>query len=191
MTHHPTAEIPCDWTPDGDLLFYAGGIEGMPRAAQLFTVPAEGGLPRKMPVPYGAAGAMSPDGAWLAYTPYTRDSRTWKRYRGGMASDIWIFNLDTNEGRAITDWEGTDTLPMWHGTDVYYLSDAGPRHRLNIWSLRHDQRRAHEQVTSTTTTTSSGRRSAPAPTVRARSSSSTARICACSTSGRARRQPSR
>lgn len=29
---------------------------------------------------------------------------------------------------------GTDTIPMWHGDTLYYLCDAGPEHRLNIWS---------------------------------------------------------
>ncbi|RMF83682.1 MAG: hypothetical protein D6744_04240, partial [Planctomycetota bacterium] len=36
--------------------------------------------------------------------------------------------------RKITDWEGTDSQPMWHDKKVYYLSDAGANHRLNIWS---------------------------------------------------------
>jgi len=133
LTHHPTTEVLADWTPDGDLLYWANGITGNPRAAQLFTVSSDGGLPEKLPVPYGAAGAISPDGTWLAYTPNNRDTRTWKRYRGGMASDIWLFNLETHESQRITDWEGTDTQPMWHRDRIYYLSDAGDNHRLNIW----------------------------------------------------------
>jgi tricorn protease-like protein/C-terminal processing protease CtpA/Prc len=51
-----------------------------------------------------------------------------------MATDIWLFNLEDMSSKKITDWEGTDTLPMWNGKDLYYLSDAGPEHRLNIWS---------------------------------------------------------
>jgi tricorn protease len=35
--------------------------------------------------------------------------------------------------KQITDFEGTDSLPMWHKDKVYYLSDAGDSHRLNIW----------------------------------------------------------
>lgn len=133
VTHHPTGEVLCDWTPDGDLLYYANGMAGLRRQTQLFTVDQSGGLPEKLPVPYGAAGAISPDGSWLAYTPYNRDFRTWKRYRGGLASDIWLFNLETNESRRATDWEGTDTQPMWHANTLYFLSDAGPEHRLNLW----------------------------------------------------------
>jgi tricorn protease len=107
LTHHPAQETLCDWTPGGRLLFYARGMRGVPRASQLFTVSAEGGLPEQLPVPYGAAGAISPDGEWLAYTPHTRDQRTWKRYRGGMATDIWLLNLRTHE-RA----QGHDVLPL-------------------------------------------------------------------------------
>ena len=135
VTYHPDTEVLTDWTPDGRLIFYARGREVYPRARELFTVAAGGGLPEKMPVPYGAVGAVSADGEWLAYTPHTRDTRTWKRYRGGMATDIWLFHLTDLTSRKITDWEGTDTLPMWQGSKVYYLSDGGPNHKLNIWSF--------------------------------------------------------
>lgn len=134
VTHHPATETLCGWTPDGELLFYTYGFAGLRRQTQLFTVPPSGGLPAKLPVPYGANGTISRDGQWLAYTPHSRDDRTWKRYRGGMATDIWLFNLSDHTSRKITDWEGTDSLPMWHGQTVYYLSDADSDHKLNIWA---------------------------------------------------------
>jgi len=134
VTYHPATEIMCDWTPDGKLLFYSSALAGLPRQTQLLTAKPEGGLPEKLPVPYGANGAISRDGVWLAYTPHSRDHRTWKRYRGGMATDIWLFNLKDHSAKRITDWEGTDTQPMWNGGKLFYLSDAGSEHRLNIWS---------------------------------------------------------
>lgn len=137
-TYHPASETLADWTPDGKLLYITNGFAGLARQSQLWKTDAKGGLPEKLPVPYGGFGAVSPDGEWLAYTPHSTDTRTWKRYRGGMATDIWLFNLKTNASKKITDWEGTDTIPMWvpggKGDKVYYLSDAGPEHRLNIWS---------------------------------------------------------
>ncbi len=137
VTHHPGAETICDWTPDGKILFFTNGLAGLQRQTQLFTVDATGGMPQKLPVPYAAFGAISPDGTWLAYTPHTADTRTWKRYRGGMATDIWLFNLKDNSAKRITDWEGTDSQAMWvpggDGRTLYYMSDAGPDHRLNIW----------------------------------------------------------
>ncbi|MBX3316113.1 MAG: PD40 domain-containing protein [Phycisphaeraceae bacterium] len=138
VTHHPGAENLADWNPDGSLLFMGNGFAGLPRQTQLLKVPAEGGLPTHLPVPYAGFGSISPDGTWLAYTPHSTDTRTWKRYRGGMATDVWLFNLKDNSSKRITDWEGTDTIPMWvpggDGKVVYFLSDRGPEHRLNIWS---------------------------------------------------------
>ena len=151
VTYHPTSEYLADWTPDGKLLFMCNGLAGLQRQTQLFKVGVTGGLPEKLPVPYAGFGSISPDGQWLAYTPHSTDTRTWKRYRGGMATDIWLFNLKDHTSKKITDWEGTDTLPMWvpegDGENVYYLSDNGPEHRLNIWTyvVRTGKR---EQVTT-------------------------------------------
>jgi len=146
VTHHPAGEILCDWTPDGKLLFASNGMAGLGRMPALFTVGAGGGLPEQLPVPYGMAGSISDDGTWLAYTPHNRDARTWKRYRGGMASDIWLFNLRDHSSKKITDWEGTDSQPMWHRNRVFYLSDAGDDHRLNVWVYDNGNGR-REQVT--------------------------------------------
>ncbi len=133
VTHHPAGEFLSAWVGADKLIFTSAGMSGLGRMGKLFTVSTSGGLPEALPVPYGALGTISDDGAWLAYTPHSRDQRTWKRYRGGMATDIWLFNLQTNESKKITDWEGTDSIPMWHGKKVYYLSDEGESHRLNIW----------------------------------------------------------
>jgi tricorn protease len=154
VTHHPAGEALSDWAPDGERLVYlTNGFAGLARQTQLWTSDADGGLPTKLPVPYAGFGSVSPDGTWLAYTPHSTDTRTWKRYRGGMATDIWLFNLKDNSSRRITDFDGTDTIPMWvpggDGRVVYYLSDNGPEHRLNIWAydIAASQRR---QVTSFT-----------------------------------------
>ncbi|HRJ50386.1 MAG TPA: hypothetical protein PKU91_07625, partial [Phycisphaerales bacterium] len=154
VTHHPSAETLCDWSADGRLVFLSNGMAGLPRQSQIFTVSPSGGLPSKLPVPYAGFGAISPDGQWLCYAPHSTDNRTWKRYRGGMATDLWLFNLRNQSARQITDWEGTDTIPMWipggKSDVVYYLSDQGPEHRLNIWSYSvSDGRR--EQLTTYTT----------------------------------------
>lgn len=133
-TYHPGSEVLCDWNPDGKgLLYSTNGFSGLGRVSQLFVMSNKNSVPQQLPVPYGTNGAISPDGKWLAYTPHSRDTRTWKRYRGGMASDVWLFNLKDKTSKQITDFEGTDSLPMWHKDDVYYLSDGGDEHRLNIW----------------------------------------------------------
>jgi tricorn protease len=133
ITHHPATETLCDWAPGDKLLFQSNGLAGLGRQQQLFTVGRTGGLPARLPVPYGEDAALSADGRYLAYTPFSTRNATWKRYRGGWASDIWIFDLQENKSKRITDWEGTDAFPMWNGGKLYYLSDNGPEQRLNIW----------------------------------------------------------
>ncbi len=134
ITYHPSAELLCDWTADGKLLYSSDAYAGLGRQSQLFVRGVDDPLPQRLAVPYGTNGSLNGDGSILAYTPHSHDYRTWKRYRGGMASDIWLLNLKSNESKQITDFEGTDSLPMWHGTTVYYVTDAGPEHRLNIWA---------------------------------------------------------
>lgn len=132
VTHHPSQEMLCGWLKSDRLLFSAG-ISGLSRQAQLYTVAPTGGLPIQLPVPYGALADISDDGKLLAYTPHTQDFATWKRYRGGMQTDIWLFDLTTRKSKRMTDWEGNDTAPMWIGGRVYYVTDAGKERRGNIW----------------------------------------------------------
>jgi len=134
VTHHPSNELVTGWSPDGRIIFNMNQVNGQARQHAIYLVSPDGGMPEKLPVAYGAMGAINDTGEWLAFTPASRDFRTWKRYRGGLASDIWLFNLNTLESEKITNWEGTDTIPMWHGETVYYLSDGGPEEKLNIWS---------------------------------------------------------
>ena len=146
VTGHPASETLCDWSPGGRLLFSASGMGPYPRASMVYSVAPSGGLPSELPVPYGANAALNRDGTRLAYTPHSTDTRTWKRYRGGMATDIWVVDTASGAATRVTDWEGTDTIPMWHGDWIYYLSDAGPEHRLNIWRVN-PATKAREQVT--------------------------------------------
>ena len=136
VTHHPMADRLVDWFPNGtDLLIASSMASGRQRFNQLYRVSAQGGLPRRLPMPYGEFGAVSPDGNQIAYMPKSRDFRTWKRYRGGWAPDIWMFNLRDSSARNLTNNAANDAHPMWHGNTLYFLSDRGPQERYNIWAM--------------------------------------------------------
>jgi tricorn protease len=135
LTHHPMADRVVGWTPDGTRVLFASSREsGRQRYNQFFTVGLDGGLPQKLPVPYGEFGTYSPDGAQFVYMPMAQDFRTWKRYRGGWAPDLWLFDLQTFASRKLTDNPGNDAQPMWHGNTLYFLSDRGDTQRNNIWA---------------------------------------------------------
>jgi tricorn protease len=135
ITHHPMPDRLLGWHPDGNFLLYASGMEsGRDRFNQLYKISREGGMPEKLPVPYGEFGSISPDGKILAYMPQSQDFRTWKRYRGGWVSRIWLFDLDKKSYRSISTTSANDGHPMWHDQTLYFMSDRGVEQRNNIWA---------------------------------------------------------
>ena len=135
VTHHPMADRLVDWHPDGNrVLFVSSRESGRQRYSQFYVAPATGGLPTRLPVPYGEFGSFSPDGTRIAYLPQTQAFRTWKRYRGGWAPDIWEFDLTTLAASNVTKNTAVDEFPMWHGDTIYFLSDRGAGQKQNIWA---------------------------------------------------------
>jgi tricorn protease len=136
LTHHPMSDRVIGWTPDGKRVLFASGREsGRQRYSQFYTVGLDGGLPAKLPVPYGEFGGYSPDGGQFVYMPMSQDFRTWKRYRGGWSPDLWLFDLKTYAARNITSNPANDAQPMWHGDTIYFVSDRGGNERNNIWAF--------------------------------------------------------
>ena len=112
------------WTPDGQSVIFRSMRDGFDLTdSQLFTVSVDGGLPQALPMPISGAGDISPDGSEVLYSPLFRDFRTWKRYEGGWAQDLHLFDLETNTSRNITNHVRTDRDPMWIGSDMYFASD--------------------------------------------------------------------
>ena len=137
-----------DWSPDGkNILFTSAKESGRQRFDRMFTVDKNGGLPQTLPPAYAENGSLSPDGKQLAFTDKSRLNRTWKRYRGGMAPDIYVMNLDDYSTINITNNDASDELPMWHGNKIYYLSDNGAEKRYNIW-VYDTQSKENKQLTA-------------------------------------------
>lgn len=135
ITHHGAPDRMVGWYPDGRHILFATTMTSYKdRFNQLYQVPADGGLPEKLPMPYGEFGAISPDGKTIAYNPISVDFRTWKRYRGGMNPDIWLFDLTTLKARNLTKSEASESIPMWHGSTLYFLSDRDANKRFNLWA---------------------------------------------------------
>jgi tricorn protease len=134
LTYHPGIDMAVGWTPDGKkVLFRSGRASYSGRFNRLFTVSAAGGFPDELPLPMGEEGAFSPDGTRLAYVPFwNRRSApgayiSWKRYRGGLASPVWIANLADSHVEKVPRKDSNDFNPMWVGKRVYFLSDRnGP-----------------------------------------------------------------
>ncbi len=122
------------WTPDSkNIVFLTRAVAWNSWYSRPFEVAVTGGLP--VPVPLDRAGLMSygPDGHSIAYNRIFRNYRTWKRYDGGLAQDIYTYDFDSKKLTQITNAPGTETSPMWVGRKIYYLSDNDANRRANIW----------------------------------------------------------
>ena len=112
---------------------------------QLYAAPLAGG--RSTPLPIDSAVGLAtygPDGHTLAYNRIFRNFRTWKRYNGGLAQQVFTYDLNTRKLEQITDWSGTNTSPMWYGRRIYFLSDRDANRRANIWVYDQDSRQTRQ-----------------------------------------------
>jgi len=121
-----------DWTSDSkNILIRANRTPFGDRNGKYFLVSIDGGLEKPLPIVNGGFAVLSPDSKKICFTPVDREFRTWKRYKGGRASDLWIYDLDKNTSEQITDFTGTDQIPTWFGENVYFASDRDLK--LNIF----------------------------------------------------------
>ncbi len=124
------------WTPDSKrILFLSRRDASNGWTKRPFTVSIDGGLPEPLPMDQAGLTSFNADGTKIAYNRIFRNFRTWKRYTGGLAQDIYIYDIKNNvfeEKIPHTDY--TDTFPMWHGSTIYFTSDRGSEHRLNIYA---------------------------------------------------------
>lgn len=113
-----------DWTPDGSAVLFRSLRDGVTSGdSRLYTIAVAGGLPKALPMPAAGAGDFSPDGKRLFYSPLFRDFRTWKRYEGGWAQNLFIYDLAGHALTPIDNSKRTERDPMWIGDKLYFASD--------------------------------------------------------------------
>ncbi len=100
---------------------------------QLYAAGLDGDVPEQIPVPRGGFCSFSPDDGKMAYNRVFREFRTWKRYRGGMADDIWVYDFKTKKTENITNHPAQDIIPMWVGNKIFFLSDRDSTKHMNLY----------------------------------------------------------
>jgi tricorn protease len=130
VTYHPAGSVAVGWTSDGkQILFRSVRDSSSTRYTQLFTIPAQGGIATRLPLPMAYQGQYSPDGSQIAYQPlapafgfnYT-SFVAWGNYHGGLAATIWVTTLPGLDSVEIPHETAADFSPVWVGKSVYFLS---------------------------------------------------------------------
>ena len=147
ITFHSWPDRMVNWHPDGNSLLIASAREsGRQRFSQFYKINRQGGIAEKLPIPYGELASYAPDGNHLAYVTRITENYPFKRYRGGLASDVLVFDLKNKTAENITQNPATDGKPEWHGNSIYFISDQGKQKRRNVWI--HDlDTKSNKQVT--------------------------------------------
>ncbi|UXI68533.1 S41 family peptidase [Tahibacter amnicola] len=123
-----------DWSPDGrNVLVRVNRLPFDERGGRPYLIPADGGLETPLAIPESGGGMFAPDGKSVVYTPIDRDFRSWKRYRGGRAQEVWTYDLVNNTSQRLTHHPASDHQPMWVGNTIFFASDRGQT--LNLWSV--------------------------------------------------------
>ena len=130
-------KIVMGWHPDGNRILFRSRHESFNAwIGHLYLISKDGGMPEKLPLPRGGFASFSPDGQKLAYNRVFREYRTWKRYRGGQADEIWIYDFKTKKTEAITSNDAQDIIPMWYKDKIYFLSDRDGRMNLYVYNTK-------------------------------------------------------
>jgi tricorn protease len=132
LTYHPAIDRVRGWSPDGRRVIFASGRDTAPPQSyvRLWSVSVEGGFPEPLPMPRAFSGSYSPDGRRMAYEemntvfiPDWYETSMWRHYRGGRTHPVRIMNLADYSVEKLPWTNSNDTLPMWIGKTIYFLSD--------------------------------------------------------------------
>jgi tricorn protease len=135
-------KIIMQWTDSENVMYRGRGQSWHAWSGLMFTSNVNGGLPNKLALDQAGYGYMSPDGKKIAYNRVFREYRTWKRYRGGQADDIWIYDWASGDLENITNNTAQDVMPMWSGNKIYFHSDRTGIMNIYVYNLTTKQTKA-------------------------------------------------
>ncbi|MCU0224593.1 MAG: S41 family peptidase [Acidobacteria bacterium] len=133
LTWHPGADEVVGWHPVSGKVLFRSGRDSYSRFQRLFLIAPDGSGLEALPLPEAGWGAYNADASLLAYTRVATEDRTWKRYRGGLAPDLYLYDVRTGKDRQLTDARGTERFPIWIGGTLYYQAD--PDGVLNLFAM--------------------------------------------------------
>ncbi len=130
-------DVTLDWTSDSkNIMIRANRTEFGERNGKYFLVNIEGGLEKPLQIVNGGFATLSPDDKKVCFTPVDREFRSWKRYKGGRATELWVYDLEKDKAEQITHFKGSDQWPTWYNGKIYFASDRDLKFNLYSYDLQ-------------------------------------------------------
>ncbi len=127
---------PVGWSGDGRLLYTTFQRSTLPEA-QLVALDVATGERELLPLAQASDGCTDPTGATLFFTRLPFQGSHTRRYRGGMAQQVWRYDSGAAEAQPLTaDFAGTSKTPMWWQGRIVFVSDRDGT--MNLWSMAAD-----------------------------------------------------
>jgi tricorn protease len=124
------------WSRDGrSIIFRSLRDSWTLGVAHLYSVSISGGPVEQLPMPEAGSGDYSPNSAQIVYSPQSRDFRPEKRYGGGTANVLYIFDLKSYDAKRISEGPRASRDPMWIGNTIYFDSDRDGHFNLYAYDV--------------------------------------------------------
>jgi len=124
------------WSNDGKRIIFKSQRDSWALPiARLYWVSVDGGPAEPLPMPEAGSGDFSPDSTQIVYSPQSRDFRPEKRYEGGQANALYIFDLKTYATKRITEGPRATRDPIWIGDTIYFNSDRDGHFNLYAYDI--------------------------------------------------------
>ncbi|CAK8985888.1 Tricorn protease homolog 1 [Durusdinium trenchii] len=134
LTFHTEGSSLEEWYPDGTALLVSGNRDHYWRHSErFFRIELEKrNAPKLLFDTYGSEGTVSPDGSKLLFS---REGERWwrKGYVGSRASQVWLYDLETQEFTQVVAHPTGCRSPMWKadGKGFYYVGAQSGA--FNLW----------------------------------------------------------
>ncbi len=131
------------WANDSKVLYNTARYSDKP-SARLYTVDIKTRAVEAVPLADAAEGCYAKANNTLFFTRQPVNSDSLKRYEGGLAQKIWMWNGNAEALPLTADYKGTSRQPMCGATRIYFLSNRDGT--MNVWSMNMDGRDAQQHT---------------------------------------------
>lgn len=123
VTWHSASDFPCDFEPDGSRVLFTSRRQDDPSSIlpsasipELWSVPTEGGRPRRELTTPAEWARVSPDGRYLVYEDRRGYENTWRKHHvSPVTRDVWVHDRTSGSHDRLTVDGCEDRNPVWPG----------------------------------------------------------------------------